>query len=398
MALFGRRKKRVPEPSSEPREGTAARLHGLLLALTPQEQPAGPEKTYENDLRRVDTAEQLPSELMMGYRDDNSFVRTSDGFEVAYTLEGERVLELQVEGDSLRWRQSWHGLAGGGGIVPAGNLALIGHGSPLFESWQDEITRQLQAIGNFGWARHKFETQASIGGKDGPFVQVAFPINGQRLDEIAGFYEALWEESQLSICPIAYALFVAMPVTHRWSAQAEPAAPREWAGRFWAAYSSELGLLQDFPGDPVADEGGGTAITIGREGFLLVATLLLRDLLPFARRLVEHDLVAASRFEDDSTERPGWERTTAPFRAMASAMGTALEEELTFTDEQGAIECTYPTATAMRIYLDAKQGGAFEGLKFERVHELTAQYSGTIAGLDARLRAHLDEFTARHVE
>ena len=52
--------------------------------MTPQERPPAPHVPYETDLRRVETVAQLPPRLLMGYRDDGSFTRTSDGFEIGY--------------------------------------------------------------------------------------------------------------------------------------------------------------------------------------------------------------------------------------------------------------------------------------------------------------------------
>ena len=151
-------------------------------------------------------------------------------------------------------------------------------------------------------------------------------------------------------------------------------------------------MQQALPREPSTTDGGGTAITIAREGFLHVAMLPLRDLLPFAGRLVAGGFVAERRFEDEPDEREGWGRTTAAFRTMAATVGTAVEQELVFTDDEGAIESFYPTATVARIHLDATRAGAFEGLGFERVLELTRQESAMIVGLNAHLAKLTDKF------
>jgi hypothetical protein len=328
----------------------------------------------------------------MGYRDDASFVQTNSGFEVAYTLDGERVLELRLEGDQFWWQQWWHGLDGGIGAAPADRLGFLVQDLPLFDSWQDEIERELHALGNFGWARQRFEDLRIAALPDGIFVEVVFPLDGSALVDIARFYQQLYAEPTSSPRPVAYALFTSLPVTHRWSPQAEAEAPSGWAWRFWQAYSSELGLEQPFPGQPTTTDDGGTAITIAREGFLHIVTLPLRDLLPFAALLVDHGLVADQRFEDAPYEKPGWERTTAPFRAMAATVGSAAEQELAFSDEDDTITCMYPTATAARIQFDATSGRAFEVVDFQRVLELTEQYSTLITNLDTRIRALTDQF------
>jgi hypothetical protein len=367
-------------------------LHGLLLALTPQEQPPQQAEHFDTDLRRVMTVEQLPPRLFMGYRDDGSFGRTGDGFEVAYTLDGERVLELRREGDQFWWHQWWHGLDGGVGAGPADQLGLMALGIQLFDSWQDEIERELHALGNFGWARQNSQGLVISGLPDGIPVQLTFPVNGSALEEHARFYQQLWAEPSAGLRPLAHVLFTSLPVTHRWSQEADPEAPGEWASRFWTMYSEELGLQQPLPSQPATTADGGRVITIAREGFLQVVTVVLRDLLPFAKRLVEYGIVAETRSEGTAYDRVGWGKTIAPFRALAATVGTAFDEELVFTDARGAIECVYPTATAARIYLDATEKGAFQGLDFARVLELTRQYSGVVAELDRRVRLLEHEF------
>jgi hypothetical protein len=370
-------------------------LHGLLLALTPQEQPSEPATQSEVDLRRIERVEQLPPRLLMGYRDDASFSRTGDGFEVTYSLNGERVLELRLRGDQLWWRQWWHGLDGGMGAGPADQPDFITRGGlPLFPSWQDEIERELHALGNFEWARQHSDALLIAGLPDGVLVQVAFPTDGSALDELAAFYQDLWAEPTLRVRPIAYVLFTSLPVTHRWSPQAAPEAPQSWARHFWQTYSDGLGLQQPFPGAPKATGDGGTEITTAREGFLHVAMLPFRDLLPFAERLVVHGLVADHRFEDRRSDEPGWESATAPFRAVVAALGTAVDSDIAFSDDDGTIACRYPTATANRIYFDATEGDAFAGVGFDRVRELTRQYSGVIAKLNEQIRALTDEWKA----
>ena len=290
---------------------------GLLVALTPQEQPQSAVRDSTVwDFREVREATDLPQRLLMGYRDDTSFAKVRDGFSVGYVLDGERVLDLAVEGERLRWSQRWRGLDGGGGFVPAAKPGLMVQLLPVFDSWQDEIERSLHEQGNYHLQRQQPDGLHMAGMPDGVFVTVVFPVHRLWLPALVGASTSSsglgWDRGP---CPTAYAYLGEMAATQVWPASLTPDEVKQMTHALPGSYhrveyEQQLGFSQPVPDEPVPLENG-FEVTIRRVGLMHIATLQLRDLLPYTGKLVEAGIIGERRFEDDPSDLDNWEEATA---------------------------------------------------------------------------------------
>jgi hypothetical protein len=356
-------------------QGYFERLKGTLLVHTPGERE-GDALDYVRDLRKVRAPSDLPRRLLMGYRDDSSFESTPGGFSIVYRLDDEPVLRLKVEGERLHFSQQWHGVEGAGGVTSADDLASLVRIPLIADSWQSHIEAKLGESGNFIYLRD----EASVAGlPDGHLAELAFPINAQSLPELVRFYEDFWDATPESLGPRGLSVFVDLPVWHVWSANADASVIDQWAHRFWASYNKRLGCVQRMPGDVERGADGSQTVTISREGFLHVAMLPLRDLLPFAAALVKGHWVAPYRFEDDpKTDREDWDLALAPYRAVVS-LGGGATLGVQFTSEDARIEVLFPSVA--ELMTEAIEGGVFDEVTFartlevaERMHEAFREY------------------------
>ena len=208
----------------------------------------------------------------------------------------------------------------------------------MFDAWQDEIERSLHEQGNFHLQRQQPDGLHMAGMPDGVFVTVVFPVHRLWLPDLVGFYQQLWAGWDRGPCPTAYAYLGEMPATQVWPASLTPDEVEQMTlalpGSYHRVeYEQQLGFAQPVPDEPVPLEDGSFEVTIRRNGFMHIATLVLRDLLPYTERLVEAGIIGERRFEDDLSDLDHWERATAERRAVAATVGTAID---------GPLECSRP--------------------------------------------------------
>jgi len=261
--------------------------------------PPDLEEPWPIDLASVATAEDLPSRLLLGRRDDASFVRTGDGWRCEYPGPRGMGIDMRCASGQCVLEQYWAGVhlestwpAGEGWT---GLLRALGPLPPP-EAWQYELARGLEKAGRFEWIGDTWsgEIQAPcLFLPDGHPVCVLFHVRPERLADLWDLHQRAIEGSQplhLSGRTLLRRFELRRPL----ELGAGPGHELFELDSECAALLERILGLPQLPTGTVSlqrEETTGWALVRQGGGYLHVCETWIRDLLPLCEALVEAGFV-----------------------------------------------------------------------------------------------------------
>jgi len=267
--------------------------------------PPAREERWPGDLSLVASAEELPSRLLLGRRDDASFRRTAAGWRCRYPGPRGMGVELSCASGQCLLRQSWAGI-GLESTWPAsegmaGLMRALGPFPPP-EAWQRELAQGLARAGRFDWIGGLWSREAPsplLCLPDGHPVCVLFHVRPERLADLWDLHQRLVGEPE----PLHMSGRTLLRPFELRCVFAEEPGPLHELFELESEYGALMERILGVPHprnhwvliaeEEIAGGGEGWALVRRGSGHLHVCETFLRDLLPLCEALVEAGFVPA---------------------------------------------------------------------------------------------------------